>query len=102
MAASSMVTVRFITTEPVRALITTLARAGATLTCRLSTCERNAAWASGFKGPRTCTTRPSSAVAVPVPTRPEEHTYELQSLIRNSYDVVCLKKKKYETKNPTD
>src|SRR3546814_10131879 len=25
----------------------------------------------------------------------EEHTYELQSLMRNSYAVFCLKKKKY-------
>src|SRR3546814_2349468 len=27
-------------------------------------------------------------------TRSEEHTYELQALMRTSYDVVCLKKKK--------
>src|SRR3546814_8159964 len=27
-------------------------------------------------------------------TRSEEHTSELQSLMRNSYDVFCLKKKK--------
>src|SRR3546814_6074338 len=27
-------------------------------------------------------------------TRSEEHTYELQSLMRNSYAVFCLKKKK--------
>src|SRR3546814_1465838 len=26
--------------------------------------------------------------------RSEEHTYEIQSLMRNSYDVFCLKKKK--------
>src|SRR3546814_8235962 len=29
-----------------------------------------------------------------VPTRSEEHTSELQSLMRNSYAVFCLKKKK--------
>src|SRR3546814_9876671 len=28
--------------------------------------------------------------------RSEEHTYELQSLMRISYAVFCLKKKKYE------
>src|SRR3546814_9368939 len=28
------------------------------------------------------------------PTRSEEHTSELQSLMRNSYAVFCLKKKK--------
>src|SRR3546814_1719012 len=31
------------------------------------------------------------------PTRSEAHTSELQSLMRNSYDVVCLKKKKNRT-----
>src|SRR3546814_10818445 len=28
-------------------------------------------------------------------SRSEEHTSELQSLMRNSYDVFCLKKKKH-------
>src|SRR3546814_3624614 len=33
------------------------------------------------------------------PRRSEEHTYELQSLMSNSYEVFCLKrKKKLETK----
>src|SRR3546814_5419968 len=31
------------------------------------------------------------------PTRSEEHTSELQSLMRISYAVFCLKKKKYQT-----
>src|SRR3546814_10340393 len=30
----------------------------------------------------------------PLPTRSEEHTSELQSLMRHSYAVFCLKKKK--------
>src|SRR3546814_4156061 len=34
------------------------------------------------------------AVVVNVPTRSEEHTSELQSLMRHSYAVFCLKKKK--------
>src|SRR3546814_2529956 len=29
-----------------------------------------------------------------LPIRSDEHTYELQSLMRNSYAVFCLKKKK--------
>src|SRR3546814_3113515 len=32
--------------------------------------------------------------------RSEEHTSELQSLMRISYAVFCLKKKKYNTKRP--
>src|SRR3546814_10528963 len=32
------------------------------------------------------------------PSRSEEHTSELQSLMRNSYAVFCLKKKKNKTK----
>src|SRR3546814_6439698 len=31
------------------------------------------------------------------PGRSEEHTSELQSLMRSSYAVLCLKKKKYHT-----
>src|SRR3546814_1054348 len=31
--------------------------------------------------------------------RTEEHTYELQSLMRNSYAVICLNKKIHTTKN---
>src|SRR3546814_1159104 len=34
--------------------------------------------------------------------RSEEHTSELQSLMRISYAVFCLKKKKHNTKTPTD
>src|SRR3546814_5936922 len=51
-------------------------------------------------------TRPGAALplAFPIPVtrrllclivRPEEHTSELQSLMRNSYSVFCLKKKKH-------
>src|SRR3546814_6943913 len=35
--------------------------------------------------------------AMPVPARSEEHTYELQSLMRISYAGFCLKKKKHKT-----
>src|SRR3546814_5993624 len=33
--------------------------------------------------------------------RSEEHTYELQSLMRHSYGVLCLKKKKQQIKKIT-
>src|SRR3546814_2847413 len=34
-------------------------------------------------------------------SRSEEHTSELQSLMRNSYDVFCLKKKKSKSEDNT-
>src|SRR3546814_8372155 len=37
----------------------------------------------------------------PVKGRSEEHTSELQSLMRNSYAVFCLKKKKQKQTNNT-
>src|SRR3546814_10501915 len=37
---------------------------------------------------------------LPVVVRSEEHTSELQSLMRISYAVFCLKKKKYKTITP--
>src|SRR3546814_3827467 len=37
----------------------------------------------------------SAATRVPPIDRSEEHTYELQALMRISYAVFCLKKKKY-------
>src|SRR3546814_6807924 len=36
------------------------------------------------------------------PARSEEHTSELQSLMRISYAVFCLKKKKYNTNHTTN
>src|SRR3546814_8776983 len=50
--------------------------------------------------PRSVSSETSEQLCrVMLPTRPqqsrsEEHTSELQSLMRNSYDVFCLKKKK--------
>src|SRR3546814_20603248 len=38
---------------------------------------------------------------VPVPARSEEHTSELQSLMRTSYAVFCLKKKKHIIQHKT-
>src|SRR3546814_2954416 len=39
--------------------------------------------------------------SVALSLRSEEHTSELQSLMRNSYAVFCLKKKKTTTNNST-
>src|SRR3546814_10355711 len=55
-------------------------------------------WGCGLKfscGCRPVGPGPGSAVNL----RSEEHTSELQSLMRISYAVFCLKKKKLETKN---
>src|SRR3546814_5453304 len=41
--------------------------------------------------------RPRLAGAADLPFRSEEHTSELQSLMRTSYAVFCLKKKKKNT-----
>src|SRR3546814_3911777 len=53
-------------------------------------------------GPRACNSVRSSAAA-PIwgraAARSEEHTSELQSLMRISYAVFCLKKKKKTTKS---
>src|SRR3546814_6282257 len=40
--------------------------------------------------------------ASPTPVRSEEHTSELQSLMRISYAVFCLKKKNHNYKNSID
>src|SRR3546814_7897966 len=52
------------------------------------------------RAPATNTCRPGTATtsmpAAPT-TRSEEHTSELQSLMRISYAVFCLKKKKIDT-----
>src|SRR3546814_3053026 len=45
---------------------------------------------------------PQSVLGVyDIQDRSEEHTSELQSLMRISYAVFCLKKKKYKTRNIT-
>src|SRR3546814_8364397 len=50
-------------------------------------------------------TRPSAEVVIEgngeIPTRSEEHTSELQSLMRISYAVFCLNKKKNQPKHAT-
>src|SRR3546814_5247719 len=50
---------------------------------------------SFFAKTRTGSLRPSTtSLSIITSSRSEEHTYELQSLMRISYAVFCLKKKK--------
>src|SRR3546814_7251223 len=44
----------------------------------------------------------SAVVGLPRNDRSEEHTSELQSLMRISYAVFCFKKKKKQTHTPTN
>src|SRR3546814_8070378 len=46
-----------------------------------------------------CFEMPPNLVLPPVECRSEEHTSELQSLMRISYAVFCLKKKKQQKNN---
>src|SRR3546814_10063478 len=55
--------------------------------CAISSARR--AWYGTGSGAPTSIRMPS-----PAKSRSEEHTSELQSLMRNSYAVFCLKKKK--------
>src|SRR3546814_2357641 len=47
-------------------------------------------------GPRSSFAQRSGSSPVKVGARSEEHTSELQSLMRISYAVLCLKKKKHK------
>src|SRR3546814_5273203 len=57
-------------------------------------------WRTTLSG---CTTSPSTRLSVmssmPLMNRSEEHTSELQSLMRISYAVFCLKKKQHNHTN---
>src|SRR3546814_3009396 len=44
----------------------------------------------------------NSLIALPLALRSEEHTSELQSLMRISYAVFCLKKKKHKQRDHTN
>src|SRR3546814_8657954 len=57
------------------------------------------AFNSGFGEPCGCRLRPDPAGGTEAYRRSEEHTSELQSLMRISYAVFCLKKKKYNNKS---
>src|SRR3546814_5194602 len=49
---------------------------------------------SAFWGVGACVAAFGTAIVIASKLRSEEHTSELQSLMRNSYAVFCLKKKK--------
>src|SRR3546814_6745582 len=51
----------------------------------------------GIWGPSRLPLRFTPATTGSSPARSEEHTSELQSLMRNSYAVFCLKKKRKKT-----
>src|SRR3546814_4864569 len=53
-----------------------------------------------FAGTQRCEMVSPSRTLCDGSLRSEEHTSELQSLMRISYAVFCLKKKKKETKQP--
>src|SRR3546814_9040726 len=62
-----------------------------------ATRPRQPAWAAPIQLPSSAhsNTGRQSAVSTAQTTRSEEHTSELQSLMRISYDVFCLKKQKH-------
>src|SRR3546814_5391956 len=51
---------------------------------------------------RFSTVEGEAFISGPVTDRSEEHTSELQSLMRISYAVFCLKKKKHKRKRDTN
>src|SRR3546814_7443118 len=55
--------------------------------------------ADGYYLPPSETSIPETPYGKAVQRRSEEHTSELQSLMRNSYAVFCLKKKTKTTKS---
>src|SRR3546814_9159128 len=59
--------------------------------------RRNPAWLSGFMRPGSAKRARRWSTAATSSRRSEEHTSELQSLMRISYAVFCLKKKKTAT-----
>src|SRR3546814_7036739 len=70
------------------------------ITCPLGRTQSMACWSVWLIPAESITQSapiPSSSFAH-VPARSEEHTSELQSLMRISYAVFCLKKKKQHTK----
>src|SRR3546814_1167337 len=62
--------------------------------CVKSTCGAYVRLAPKWDSTMTTQTRSGAAIDRKSLSRSEEHTSELQSLMRNSYAVFCLKKKK--------
>src|SRR3546814_1795856 len=74
--------------------------ASATWLCALRNSGSFAFWTSDCRRNRSARSARGSACSLVSRARSEEHTSELQSLMRISYAVFCLKKKK-QLKSPT-
>src|SRR3546814_2363267 len=72
---------------------TTLFRSRSAALLAVMTLEAGCARATGASAARPATARARRIIVVLLPIRSEEHTSELQSLMRISYAVFCLKKK---------
>src|SRR3546814_4105784 len=79
---------------------TTLFRSGSTWPSTAMTCVCVTGWASSRCTRVWCNSALYSAISFVAAVRSEEHTSELQSLMRISYAVFCLKKKNH-TNNST-
>src|SRR3546814_12699776 len=67
--------------------------------CVRVTCHRTRTRISGTCSP-SCNRPCQSLLSLTLERRSEEHTSELQSLLRISYAVFCLKKNTYEAHTP--
>src|SRR3546814_2861955 len=94
---------------PYTTLFRSLGRAGLTRSASLSPSSPTFRFSGGSDRVMACALRRVGAGIVKDVSyenggcyrRSEEHTSELQSLMRNSYAVFCLKKKKHITTNHT-
>src|SRR3546814_7292410 len=75
--------------------------ASATWLCALRNSGSFAFWTSDCRRNRSARSARGSACSLVSRARSEEHTSELQSLMRISYAVFCLKKKKNKSYNTT-
>src|SRR3546814_6451009 len=80
---------------------TTLFRSGARLALRIADRRRSDALGNPCLAPADLDPDLFRALLLDIAARSEEHTSELQSLMRISYAVFCLKKKKAEHTTPT-
>src|SRR3546814_2440080 len=64
-----------------------------------TTLFRSEEFPGAFDSPNTSKWTANAALFYDTPKRSEEHTSELQSLMRSSYAVFCLKKKQKNSRN---
>src|SRR3546814_7058792 len=70
-----------------------MVRSSAGAVARLPSADQTTSLTSGVMATFSCASSPAVHSAAQLRTRSEEHTSELQSLMRISYAVFCLKKK---------